>query len=109
MSEAYSDTPIVPPCPPRPSPFLPKVSLFAYTDVVCRRVSDVVPKLVHQFLVDNICDGFVRWMRNKATPKDLEVWFAEDSKFVRKRKDVARKLSQFQQGVKILIVARSME
>lgn len=86
-----------------------QVSIFAYTDVVCRRVSDVIPKQVHHFLVDSLCDGLVRWMLNKATRTDLEAWFAEDTKTLRRRKDIARKLSQFQQGVQILEVARSME
>lgn len=83
--------------------------MFAYTDVVCRRVSDVVPKQVHHFLVDSLCEGLVRWMLDKATRKDLEAWFAEDSKSLRKRKDIARKLSQFQEGMKILEVARNVE
>ena len=85
------------------------MSIFAYTDVVCRRVSDVVPKQVHHFLVDSLCDGLVPWMLKKVTSTDLEAWFAEDNKTLRKRKDIARKLSQFKQGVKLLEKARNME
>lgn len=94
--------------PPFPVPCTAQVSLFAFTDVVCRRVSDVVPKQVHHFLVDNICDGLVSWMQKKATDKDREVWFAEDSKTLRRRKEIARKLAQFQEAVKILEVVGSM-
>ena len=87
--------------------YFPQVSIFAYTDVVCRRVSDVVPKQVHHFLVDSLCDGLVRWMLDKASGTDLEGWFTENTKTLRRRKDVVRKLSQFKEGVKILEVARS--
>ena len=85
------------------------MSIFAYTDVVCRRVSDVIPKQVHYFLVDSLCDGLVKWMLKKATRTDLEAWFAEDTKTARKRKDIARKLGQFKQALDILGKARNIE
>lgn len=71
-------------------------------------MSDVVPKQVHHFLVDSLCDGLVGWMIDKASRTDLEVWFAEDTKTLRRRKGIARKLSQSKEGVKILGAARSM-
>lgn len=84
----------------------PQVSIFAYSDVVCRRVSDVVPKQVHYFLVDSLCDGLVRSMLQKATRADLEVWFAEGTKTLSRRKEITHKLSQFKQGVEVLEIAR---
>ena len=85
------------------------MQIFAYTDVVCGRVFDVIPKQVHHFLVDSLCDGLVSWMREKATSTDLEAWFAEDTKTARKRKDIARKLGQFKQALDILGKARNIE
>lgn len=82
------------------------MALFAYSDVVCKRLFDVVPKQVHLFLVDDLCDGLVDWMLKKATTRNLEVWLAEDPKFQRKRREVERKLSQFEGGIKILADAR---
>lgn len=87
----------------------PQVSIFAYSDVVCRRVSDVVPKQVHYFLVNSLCDGLVRSMLQKATRADLEAWFAEGTKTLSRRKAITHKLSQFKQGVEILEIARSMK
>lgn len=86
---------------------LPQVTIHAYTDVVCRRLSDIVPKQVHHFLVDRMCTGLVPWMVNKVTVEDLEDWFAEDAKTQRKRKDTCRKLEQFKQSMNLLEGARS--
>ena len=85
------------------------MQIFAYTDVVCGRVFDVIPKQVHHFLVHSLCDGLVKWMLKKVTRTDLEAWFAEDTMTLRKRRDIARKLGQFQLGVKILEKARNIE
>ena len=85
------------------------MQIFAYTDVVCGRVFDVIPKQVHHFLVYSLCDGFVMWMLEKVTRTDLKAWFGEDTKTLRKRRDIARKLGQFQLGVKILEKARNIE
>ncbi|CAM9774956.1 unnamed protein product, partial [Scytosiphon promiscuus] len=64
-----------------------QVTIHAYSDVVCRRLFDSVPKQVHLFLVDGICDGFVPWMLDKVDASDLQRWLAEDARSLRRRKE----------------------
>ena len=83
------------------------MTIHAYSDVVCRRVFDSVPKQVHRILVNGISDGFVSWMLERASESDLRRWFAEDSLSMRKRKELESKLSQFQEAIAILKSAGS--
>eukprot|EP00904_Undaria_pinnatifida_P003117 jgi/Undpi1/12806/HiC_scaffold_7.g02473.m1 len=83
-----------------------QVTLFAYTDVACRHMFDAIPKQVHLFLVDSICDEFMEWMLEKATPRDLDIWLAEDNQSKRTRTETKRVLGQFQKGMAILKAAR---
>eukprot|EP00904_Undaria_pinnatifida_P011722 jgi/Undpi1/7680/HiC_scaffold_23.g10153.m1 len=84
-----------------------QVTIHSYTDVVCRRLSDVVPMQTHHFLVSSICSELVPWMLKKVSASDLASWLAEDIKTQRRRKDTSRKLAQFKQGMKLLEGARS--
>lgn len=95
-------------CLPFPCfPFFAQVTLFAYSDVVCRRMFDVVPKHVQFILVKGLCNGFEDFMMQNAKTSDLKEWFAEDAQSERHRREMGRKLSQFQEAVKILKIARS--
>lgn len=91
---------VSPPC------FVAQVTLFAYTDVACRHLFDAIPKQVHLFLVDSICDEFMVWMLERATPRDLDMWLAEDNQSRRTRVETKRALGQFQKGMSILKAAR---
>lgn len=84
-----------------------QVTIHAYSDVVCRRLFDSVPKQVHRVLVNGICDGFVEWMLDKVNESDLQRWLAEDSLSQHKRKELESKLSQFQEAIVILKSAGS--
>lgn len=86
--------------------FAHQVTLFAYTDVACRHMFDAIPKQVHLFLVDSICDEFMEWMLEKATSRDLDIWLAEDNQSKRTRMETKRALGQFQKGMAILKAAR---
>lgn len=66
---------------------------------------DAIPKQVHLFLVDSICDEFMEWMLEKATPRDLDIWLAEDNQSKRTRTETKRVLGQFQKGMAILKAA----
>lgn len=90
-----------------PSPSFAQVTLHAYSDVVCRRMFDVVPKQVQFYLVKGICNGFEDWMLHHAKTADLKEWFAEDAQSQRHRREMRRKLSQFEEAVGILKNARS--
>eukprot|EP00752_Nemacystus_decipiens_P018767 g16826.t1 len=79
-----------------------QVTIHAYSDVVCRRLFDSVPKQIHRILVNGISDGFVEWMLDRVNESDLQRWLAEDSLSQRKRKELESKLSQFQEAVVIL-------
>lgn len=79
-----------------------QVTIHAYSDVVCRRLFDSVPKQVHLFLVDGICDGFVTWMLDKVDASDLQRWLAEDARSQRRRKELESKLSQFEESMAII-------
>ena len=81
--------------------------IHAYSEGVCRRLFDSVPKQVHRILVTGICDGFVEWMREKVNDSELQRWFAEDSLSQRKRRELESKLSQFQEAIVILKSAGS--
>lgn len=83
-----------------------QVTLFAYVNVACKRIFDVIPKQVHHFLVVGTCDGLEDWMLNNVTSEDLEKWFVEDSQSQRKRKDMMRKVAQFKEGIEILRATR---
>lgn len=76
--------------------------MFAYSDVVCRRVFDTVPKHVHLYLVNGVCEGFVSWMLENVDKTDLRKWLAEDPSLQRDRKEKERKLAQFEEAVQIL-------
>ena len=82
--------------------FLRQVTIHAYSDVVCRRLFDSVPKQIHRILVNGISDGFVEWMLERVSDSDLKRWFAEDSSSQRKRKELESKLSQFEEAIVIL-------
>lgn len=79
-----------------------QVIMFAYSDVVCRRVFDTIPKHVHLYLVNGVCDGFVPWMLENVDKTDLRKWLAEDPSLQRKRKEKGRKLAQFEEAMQIL-------
>lgn len=81
---------------------LVQVIMFAYSDVVCRRVFDTVPKHVHLYLVNGVCDGFVSWMLENVDKTNLRKWLAEDPFLQRKRKEKERKLAQFEEAIQIL-------
>ena len=76
--------------------------MFAYSDVVCRRIFDTIPKHVHLYLVNGACDGFVSWMLEHVGKADLRKWLAEDPATQRKRKETERKLGQFEEAMQIL-------
>lgn len=76
--------------------------MFAYSDVVCRRVFDTIPKHVHLYLVNGVCDGFVSWMLESVDKTDLRKWLAEDPSLQRKRKEKERKLAQFEEAMHII-------
>lgn len=78
------------------------MTIHAYSDLVCRRLFDSVPKMVHLFLVHEICDGFVPWMLGKVNTSSLQKWLAEDSRSQRRRKEIVSKLSQFEEAMAIL-------
>lgn len=79
-----------------------QVTLHTYSDVVCRRLFDSVPKQVHRILVNGMCDGFVAWMLEKVDESDLRRWLAEDSLSQRKRRELESKLCQFEKAIVIL-------
>lgn len=88
---------------PRPATSLGvQVIMFAYSDVVCRRVFDTIPKHVHLYLVNGVCDGFVSWMLDNVDKTDLRKWLAEDASTQRTRREKERKLAQFEEAVQIL-------
>ncbi|CAN0284898.1 unnamed protein product, partial [Scytosiphon promiscuus] len=76
--------------------------IHAYSDLVCRRLFDSVPKVVHLFLVDEVCEGFVPWLLGKVDTSSLQQWLAEDSRSQRRRKEIVTKLSQFEEATAIL-------
>ena len=78
------------------------MTIHTYSDVVCRRLFDSVPKQVHRILINGICNGFVEWMLDKGNESDLKRWLAEDSLSQRKRKELESKLSQFEEAIVIL-------
>ena len=84
------------------SPWVVQVIMFAYSDVVCRRVFDTVPKHVHLYLVNGVCEGFVSWMLENVDKADLRKWLAEDPSLQRRRLEKDRKLAQFEDAVQIL-------
>lgn len=88
-------------------PALLQLTLHAYSDVVSRHLFDSIPKQIHRFLVNGVCDDFVNWMLNKVEKSDLQRWFAEDAISQRKRSELERTLSQFEEAILILESASS--
>lgn len=76
--------------------------MFAYSEVVCKRILDIVPKQVHHFLVSSVCDGLRTWLLSKVTGTDIQVCFAENPMSKRKRSELELKLRQFKEGVELL-------
>lgn len=69
---------------------------------------DVVPKQIQFFLVvKGIWNDFEDWMMKNTDTSDLKEWFAEDAQSQSRRREMRRKLYQFQEAVDILTNARS--
>lgn len=79
-----------------------QLTIHVYSDLVCRRIFDSVPKMVHLFLIDEICNGFVPSMLDKIDSITLRRWLAEDAESRRRREDVESKLFQFEEAAAIL-------
>lgn len=73
--------------------------------MVCTHLFDAVSKLIHLFLVDNICEGFMTWMLEKGTPDKLQMWLAEDTQSKQTRLETESALARFKEGLLILETA----
>lgn len=79
-----------------------QVALSTYVKLVSDAIFDVVPKQVQYFLVLGVADRLEDWMLDHVTPDHLKKWLSEDPQSQRKRKELERKLAQFEEGLKIL-------
>lgn len=79
-----------------------QVTLSTYIDLVCGNLFDTVPKQVQCFLVAGTCEGLEDWMLNNVTSDHLGRLLAEDSQTQHKRRELERKLAQFDEGLQIL-------
>lgn len=76
-----------------------QVSLFVYTDLVVRYHLHIVAKQVQFLLVRRVCEEFAGWMITHMDETSLEVCFHENIHLKRKRAEIQRKLTQFEEGL----------
>lgn len=63
---------------------------------------DTVAKQIHYCLVLGVCEEFESWMMSNMDDTEIELCLAEDKNLTRKRQDTQRKLTQFEEGLRIL-------